>query len=169
MSRRGWFVFRCQWLWRFHSISCNPSWHSFLFSSSYLFIDSTAWSGRVRKRREDQQAPLQANREYATLIFHRVLKKTLWAIIGLTTVTMGTGVSGVDWQVTQSEGWLTSETEVQPLKSVKQPGGNNMAAASERVHKLVHLKEKKNISNARLMYKAVRAWLLIQIAFVWLK
>lgn len=52
VSRRGWFVFRCQWLWRFHSISCNPSWHSFLFSSSYLFIDSTAWSGRVRKRRE---------------------------------------------------------------------------------------------------------------------
>lgn len=118
---------------------------------------------------KDQQAPLQANREYATLIFHRVLKKTLWAIIGLTAVTMGTGVSGVDWQVTQSEGWLTSETEVQPLKSVKQPGGNNMAAASERVHKLVHLKGKKNISNARLMYKAVRAWLLIQIAFVWLK
>lgn len=169
MSRRGWFVFRCQWLWRFHSISCNPSWHSFLFSSSYLFIDSTAWSGRVRKRRERPTGATSSQPRICDIDISPCFKKTLWAIIGLTAVTMGTSVSGVDWQVTQSEGWLTSETEVQPLKSVKQPGGNNMAAASERVHKLVHLKEKKNISNARLMYKAVRAWLLIQIAFVWLK
>ena len=139
MSHRGWFfsgVNDYEGLIWFIVIQADiPFFFFVLFIYWFNCLIRTS-----QKRHEDQQAPFQANREYVTLIIHCVFKKTLWAIIGLTTVTMGTSVSGVDWQVTQSEGWLTSETELQPLKSVKQPGGNHMAVVNERVHKLVHLK-----------------------------